>query len=124
MALKKDTILPRVCIYFPCSSHAVTSDLSLAEVAKAAEFFLSDGLIVTGSSTGSPTSKEDVEEVRGSTSLPVLVGSGVDLDSIGCYSTLADGLIVGSGFKEGGKWFNPLDTGRVVAFMDKILSRN
>lgn len=34
------------------SSNLITSDISIAETAKAAEFFLSDGVIVTGSATG------------------------------------------------------------------------
>ncbi|KAF3833205.1 hypothetical protein F7725_026870 [Dissostichus mawsoni] len=34
------------------SSHALTSDVSIEETAHAAEFFLSDGLIITGAATG------------------------------------------------------------------------
>ena len=34
------------------SAHQITSDVSIGETASAASFFLSDGLIVTGSSTG------------------------------------------------------------------------
>ena len=34
------------------SSHAITADVSIAETGHAAEFFLSDGVIVTGVSTG------------------------------------------------------------------------
>ncbi|KAJ0056715.1 hypothetical protein NL108_012237, partial [Boleophthalmus pectinirostris] len=34
------------------SSHALTSDVSIAETARAAEFFQADGLIITGSATG------------------------------------------------------------------------
>jgi predicted TIM-barrel enzyme len=36
------------------SAHAITSDVSLQETAKAAEFFLSDGIIITGATTGDP----------------------------------------------------------------------
>ncbi|XP_061526976.1 uncharacterized protein F13E9.13, mitochondrial [Phycodurus eques] len=39
------------------SSHALTSDVSAAETARAAEFFLSDGLILTGTSTGAQTGR-------------------------------------------------------------------
>ena len=39
----------------------MTSDISLAETAQSAELFLSDGVIVTGSSTGIPTNVEDVK---------------------------------------------------------------
>lgn len=43
-----------VVILFVClpSSHALTSDLSIEETARAAEFFLSDGLVITGTATG------------------------------------------------------------------------
>lgn len=38
-----------VCL---CSAHALTADVCIAETARAAEFFLSDGVVVTGVSTG------------------------------------------------------------------------
>ena len=44
------------------SSHAITSDISVPETAKAAELFLSDGVIVSGLATGVPT---DPLEVKG-----------------------------------------------------------
>ena len=43
------------------SAHSITSDVSLAETAKAAEFFLADGLIVTGNATGDPAKPSDFE---------------------------------------------------------------
>ena len=36
------------------SAHAITADVSLVETAQAAEFFLADGVIVTGTATGHP----------------------------------------------------------------------
>ena len=44
---------------FECSSHAITNDVSLAETAKAAEFFMADGVIVTGQATGDPALPSD-----------------------------------------------------------------
>ena len=38
----------------------MTSDISLGDTARAAELFLSDGVIVTGSATGMTTSPGDV----------------------------------------------------------------
>lgn len=38
-----------VCVY---SAHALTADVCIAEMARAAEFCLSDGLVLTGPSTG------------------------------------------------------------------------
>lgn len=43
------------------SAHAVTSDVDLVDMAKAAEFFGSDGVIVTGTATGVQTNPEHVQ---------------------------------------------------------------
>ena len=46
------------------SAHTITSDVSITEMAKAAEFFRSDGVIITGSSTGQEASPAELEHVR------------------------------------------------------------
>ena len=43
------------------SSHVLTSDISIEQTAADAEFFLSDGVIVTGNSTGLSASLEEVK---------------------------------------------------------------
>jgi membrane complex biogenesis BtpA family protein len=94
------------------ASHALTADISLADAAKAAEFFGADGVIVTGTATGEPTDPAHVAEVRAATTptLPVLVGSGVTPQQVRpLFDAGADGLIVGSSIKQGGLWSNPLD---------------
>ena len=45
------------------SAHAITADVSIVETAKAAEFFLADGVIVTGAATGEPASPDEVRDV-------------------------------------------------------------
>lgn len=45
------------------SAHALTADIDIAETAKAAEFFLVDGVIVTGVATGEPAEPEEVNSV-------------------------------------------------------------
>jgi uncharacterized protein len=90
------------------SAHAITADVSLVETAKAAEFFLADGVIVSGSATGVPTAPEDVRDVAQVVSVPVLVGSGVTAANLERYAA-AHGFIVGSSVKRGGIWSNPLD---------------
>lgn len=96
------------------SSHAMTADVGLAETARAAEFFLADGVIVTGSATGAPAERGDVSEVVRGCGLPVLVGSGLTPRNLGDYSH-AHGFIVGSSVKQGGVWSNPLDPDAVRA---------
>ncbi len=102
------------------SSHAVTSDISLAETAKAAGFFLSDGLIVTGKSTGEKADPDEVKAVKKVSKLPVIIGSGIDKSNIHEYWNLADAFIVGSSFKKEGRWENAVDRERVKQFMHKI----
>jgi hypothetical protein len=96
------------------ASHAVTSDVSLAETAKAAAFFLADGLVVTGAATGEPAAPADVVAVCEAAALPVLVGSGLSPSNLSAYAA-AHGFIVGSSLKQGGVWSNALDRDACVA---------
>lgn len=99
------------------SAHAITADVSLVETAHAAEFFLADGLIVTGTATGAATSPAEVEAVAEAAALPVLVGSGATPENVGRYAA-ADGVIVGSYVKHDGRWENPVDSARARAFAE------
>lgn len=96
------------------ASHALTADLDVAETARAAEFALADGVIVTGSSTGRQASPEDVDAAADAVAIPVLVGSGITPANIDGYPT-ARGFIVGSSVKQGGDWRRPLDEPRTHA---------
>lgn len=98
------------------SSHAITSDVSIDETAKAAEFFLSDGVIVTGKSTSDKADIRELELVSSSVNIPVLIGSGITKENVADYIDLADGFIIGSYFKKDGKWFNPVDETKVRDF--------
>ncbi len=96
------------------SAHALTADVSLVETAKAAEFFLVDGVIVSGIATGHPTDASEVQAVAGAVGIPTLVGSGITQSNVKDYDA-ADALIVGSSIKEGGVWSGPIDESRVSA---------
>lgn len=107
------------------SSHAITADVDLCETARAAHFFLSDGVIVTGAATGEEASVEELRSLRG---LPVrkLVGSGITAENLERYFELADAFIVGSSLKQDGKWTNPPEPERVermVAAFDALARR-
>ncbi|MCH2133715.1 MAG: BtpA/SgcQ family protein [Phycisphaerales bacterium] len=97
------------------ASHAITSDLSLADHAKAASFCGADGVIVTGNATGEPVDTSDLDAVRNACDLPVLVGSGATAASIPGLLEQAHGVIVGSDLKIDGQWDNDLDPARVEA---------
>lgn len=102
------------------SSHSITSDVSIEETAHAAEFFLSDGLIVTGTATGVETDLSEIEKVKKSSKLPILVGSGVVHKNVEKYLEKADALIVGTYFKKESNWEDELDFDRIEKFMDKV----
>lgn len=102
------------------SSHAATADISVVETAKAAEFFLSDGLIITGQSTGHQADVEDVRQVKNVTALPVIIGSGVTVENLPGYWPYADAFIVGSSLKKEGLWFNPPDEKRISEMMKQV----
>lgn len=101
------------------SSHTITGDISIVETAKAAEYFLSDGVIITGSATGEPANVKELQEVKSKIKIPVLIGSGVTYDNVESF-TSANALIVGSHFKKDGKWNNDVDENRVIKFMEKM----
>ncbi|HVP12141.1 MAG TPA: BtpA/SgcQ family protein [Phycisphaerae bacterium] len=102
------------------SSHAITADVSLAETAKAAVFFGADGVVVTGTATGEPTSQEDVAAVAGAVDQAVFVGSGVRPDNVAMVAPYADALIVGSYLKREGYWENEPDPARVAAMVKAV----
>jgi membrane complex biogenesis BtpA family protein len=97
-------------------SHALTADLDIVDVVKQSEFFLADGVIVTGARTTEPPNPTELRRVKQSAQVPVLIGSGMTPENIKIYFPLADGFIVGSTFREQGKFLGILDSERVDAF--------
>jgi membrane complex biogenesis BtpA family protein len=81
-----------------------------------AERGLADAIIVTGDRTGVETSITDVDIVRHSTALPLLVGSGATPENIAQMLPKVNGLIVGSYFKKDGAGHNLVDESRVQRF--------
>lgn len=103
------------------SSHAITYDLSLLDTAFAAKFFLADGIILTGKSTGFSTDLDELKlmnENKSKLNIPILVGSGVTKDNLHDYIGQADALIIGSYFKEDGNWSNELSMNRIQDFQN------
>ena len=101
-------------------AHAIVSDRSLPELTRDSEFFDADAVIVTGQRTGDGANLEDLATVRGATSLPVLVGSGVTPDNVAAIFGHANAVIVASALKHGGSWWNAVDPGRLKAFMTVV----
>jgi membrane complex biogenesis BtpA family protein len=98
------------------SAHAITADLDIVETAHAAEFFIVDGVVVTGVATGQPAEPAEVNFVGRAVSVPTIVGSGITTENLVHYSD-ADGFIVGSSIKKDGVWSNPIDPDRARALV-------
>jgi uncharacterized protein len=103
-------------------SHALTGDLDILDEVKQTEFFLVDGVIVTGARTTEPPAVTELRRVKKHAHVPVLIGSGMTPENIRTYYPLADGFIVGSTFREGGRFLGSLEPKRLEAFM-KVLRR-
>ena len=99
------------------ASHSLTADLTIGDIAEAAEFMGAETIIVTGTSTGRPPQAWEVAEARDHCGLPVFVGSGVGVENAGELLSVSDGVIVGSHFKRSGYWANEIDPERVRTFV-------
>lgn len=71
-----------------------------------------DAVIVTGCTTGAETALADLEKVRRSVPIPVVVGSGVTADNISNQMASADALIIGTSLRENGEMLRPIDRRR------------
>jgi hypothetical protein len=102
------------------SSHAITADLDVAELAKGAEFFGAEAVIVTGAATGEPTDDADVRRARDAVAIPVVVGSGATPDNAPQLLEHADAIIVGSWIKREGRWDERVDAARAARFVRRV----
>jgi membrane complex biogenesis BtpA family protein len=98
-------------------SHALTGDLDILDEIKQAEFFLVDGVIVTGARTTEPPNVPELRRAKRAARVPVIIGSGMTPENIKTYYPLADGFIVGSTFREDGRFLGQLDPKRLASFM-------
>jgi uncharacterized protein len=73
-----------------------------------------DALIVTGMGTGFRATADDIETVKRVSKRPVFVGSGVTAETAAEYRR-ADGFIVGTTLKQGGRIEASVDVARVRA---------
>ncbi|MGH7266165.1 MAG: BtpA/SgcQ family protein [Candidatus Rokuibacteriota bacterium] len=100
--------------------HAVPlAPVELEQVARdAAHRGLADALVVSGPATGEATPLGDVERVRAVLpDRPLLVGSGVTPETAGPLLAIADGAIVGTWLKVGGRMGNAVDPERARALV-------
>jgi membrane complex biogenesis BtpA family protein len=79
-----------------------------------------DVLIVTGAATGQATPLEVVAQVKQVAGIPVVVGSGTTAANVSEVLRIADGAIVGSALKVGGKAENEVSAEAASAFMAAV----
>jgi uncharacterized protein len=109
------------------AKHAVPlgSEIDLiASAVDVTERGLADAVIVSGKRTGAPAKVQDLIALR--KALPdaaILVGSGVDEQNIQSFWRHVDGVIVGTGVKEGKITTNPVSVRDAERFMAAIGDR-
>ncbi|MBN2445373.1 MAG: BtpA/SgcQ family protein [Phycisphaerae bacterium] len=91
------------------------------EVADLLERGGADAVIVTGAGTGAPTDVEHVRRAKAEArERPVIVGSGVNAESVRDFVAYADAFIVGTSLKVDRVPTNPVDPRRVRALLDQL----
>ena len=79
---------------------------------------LADALIISGTGTGRVADITDVQRVREACPwAKILIGSGINVDNVREFLRYADGVIVGTSLKVGGKLFSAVDPKRVAALV-------
>lgn len=103
------------------SSHALSADLSLRDIAEGAHYCRADGVIVTGGLTGQAASPGDLASVA-DLPLRTAVGSGITPKNVGAFREHADALIVGSAFKRDDDWRLPVEPERVQRLVASVIA--
>jgi len=79
---------------------------------------MADGIIISGRGTGLPADEDLLHQVRQAVpDTRLLVGSGVDKESVASVLRTADGVIVGTAIKEDGDVNRPVDPARARALV-------
>ncbi len=81
-----------------------------------------DYVVVTGARTGEAPGLDMVSLVKRYSSRPVVIGSGSNPGNLGALLSVADGVIVGSYIRVGGRAGNPLDPARARAYISAFKS--
>jgi membrane complex biogenesis BtpA family protein len=71
-----------------------------------------DAIIITGAETGAQADPRRLEMLREALDAPLLIGSGIDANNAATFAS-ADGAIIGTAMKRGGRIDAPVDQKRV-----------
>jgi len=99
-------------------SHSIVGDRSLFEQARDAEWFAADILIATGNRTGDSTSLEEIKKIKEATTLPVIIGSGLNFNNANELLQISDGAIVGTSLKKDSVWWSSVEEDKVKKLME------
>ena len=78
-------------------------------------------ICVSGPMTGQPANSSDLKKAKSRLSeTPVFANTGCNIDNVSDILSLADGCVIGTHFKIDGDTWNPVDGGRVKAFMEVV----
>ena len=100
-------------------AHMILPGITIEQSAKDAANG-ADAIIVTGSQVGEETPIEMIDRVKKVVNIPVIAGSGVNDTNIKDQLNIADGAIIGSGFKVNGKIENPISYELTKKVMDAL----
>jgi predicted TIM-barrel enzyme len=80
-----------------------------------------DVILVSGLMAGERPPIESIQEIKDAVpDTPVFLNTGARKDNIAEYLKVADGVIVGTSLKKGGRTWNKVDPDRVVSFMERV----
>lgn len=100
-------------------SHIFIQDKTLEEQALDARAACADAVILTGNKTGLRPDMAQLERLKKTVRLPLVVGSGVTADNLNELYPYAEAFIVGTGFKEHKRIEEQILVERVREFMDE-----
>lgn len=88
----------------------------IGQSAAEAEAAGADGIVVTGKASGDPPTLEDLRAAKAGTSLPIIIGSGLDATNAVDLLGIADAALVGTSLKTG----TMIDAAKAGALMDVV----
>lgn len=82
---------------------------------------LADAILISGPMAGASANLEHISEAKAAVpGTPVLANTGVKIETVRQTLSIADGVIVGTGLKQDGYTWNPVDPERVRRFMAEV----
>lgn len=94
---------------------------TIADRARGAAFLGMDAILVSGPAAGVQFQMSDLRSAKGAAGeVPVIANTGVRIETVAEILEVADGVIVGTGLKNEGVTWNPVDPDRAARFMEAV----